>query len=167
MLALLVHTLFDGIAIASGFLVSRSLGMVIFLAIFLHKIPEGFTVGSVMLASGKSRVVAFGAAMGLGGATLLGVLAMNTLQSMVGVGLPLSLRRRDHLCCGFGSGARGQPGASLMPALAFFFFFRRRSCGLRPGALAGNLNRGQCYTSRGNEDRSGYRRARRATAQDP
>ena len=27
----------------------------IFLAIFLHKIPEGFTVASVMLASGRSK----------------------------------------------------------------------------------------------------------------
>jgi len=90
MLALLVHALFDGIAIGSGFLVSKSLGLLIFFAIFLHKIPEGFTVGSVMLASGKSKMTAVNAAAGLGAATVLGVLAMHSLQSMIGLGLPLS-----------------------------------------------------------------------------
>jgi ZIP family zinc transporter/zinc and cadmium transporter len=55
LLGLLIHTFFDGIAIASGFLVSQWLGWVIFLAVFLHKIPEGFTVASVMLAAGRSQ----------------------------------------------------------------------------------------------------------------
>src|SRR5207244_1745624 len=54
LMGLVIHTFFDGIAIAAGFLVSNWLGWVIFLAIFLHKIPEGFTVSSVMLASGSS-----------------------------------------------------------------------------------------------------------------
>ncbi len=38
----------------------------IFVAIFLHKIPEGFTVASVMLASGQSRRIAWGASILLG-----------------------------------------------------------------------------------------------------
>ncbi len=57
LLGLVIHTFFDGVAIASGLLVSPWLGAVIFLAIFLHKIPEGFTVASLMLASGQSRRV--------------------------------------------------------------------------------------------------------------
>src|SRR5207253_9228917 len=73
---LIIHTFFDGIAIASGFLVSSWLGWVIFLAVFLHKIPEGFTVASVMLASGQSKRTAWGASVLLGGATLAGVLSM-------------------------------------------------------------------------------------------
>src|SRR3989440_7967610 len=44
LLGLLIHTFFDGIAITSGFLLSNALGWIIFVAIFLHKIPEGFTV---------------------------------------------------------------------------------------------------------------------------
>ncbi len=44
LMGLVIHTFFDGIAIASGFLVSNWLGWIIFLAVFLHKIPEGFTV---------------------------------------------------------------------------------------------------------------------------
>src|SRR5260370_18561459 len=54
LLGLSIHTFFDGVAIASGFLVSGWLGGVIFLAVALHKIPEGFTVASVMLASAPS-----------------------------------------------------------------------------------------------------------------
>lgn len=90
LLGLLIHTFFDGIAIASGFIVSNWLGWVIFLAVFLHKIPEGFTVASVMLASGQSRRIAWGASMLLGAATVAGVLTMALLRHEVGFGLPLS-----------------------------------------------------------------------------
>ncbi len=87
---LLIHTFFDGIAIASGFIVSPWLGWIVFIAVFLHKLPEGFTVASVMLASGRSRRVAWGSSVMLGAATLLGVLVMALTKSPIGVGLPLS-----------------------------------------------------------------------------
>ena len=90
LLGLVIHTFFDGIAIASGFLVSNWLGWLIFLAVFLHKIPEGFTVSSVMLASGRSRGIAWGASIVLGGSTLAGVLIMAIFRHHVGAGLPLS-----------------------------------------------------------------------------
>jgi len=90
LLGLVIHTFFDGIAIASGFLVSNSLGWLIFFAIFLHKIPEGFTVSSVMLASGRSRGMAWGASIVLGAATIAGVLVMALFRHQVGAGLPLS-----------------------------------------------------------------------------
>ena len=90
LLGLLIHTFFDGIAIASGFIVSDWLGWVIFLAVFLHKIPEGFTVASVMLASGRSRGTAWGSSVMLGAATLAGVLVMALLRHHVSFGLPLS-----------------------------------------------------------------------------
>jgi ZIP family zinc transporter/zinc and cadmium transporter len=90
LIGLVIHTFFDGIAIASGFIVSSWLGWVIFLAVFLHKIPEGFTVASVMLASGQSKRIAWGASVLLGGATLAGVLSMAAMREHIGVGLPLS-----------------------------------------------------------------------------
>ena len=90
LIGLVIHTFFDGIAIASGFLVSNSLGWIIFVAIFLHKIPEGFTVSSVMLASGRSRGTAWGASVVLGGSTLAGVLTMALFRHHVGAGLPLA-----------------------------------------------------------------------------
>jgi len=90
LLGLIIHTFFDGIAITSGFLVSNRLGWLIFFAVFLHKIPEGFTVSSVMLASGRSRGTAWGASMILGGATLAGVLTMAMFRHYVDAGLPLA-----------------------------------------------------------------------------
>jgi len=90
LMGLIIHTFFDGIAIASGFLVSNWLGWIIFLAVFLHKIPEGFTVASVMLASGRSRGFAWGASVLLGAATLAGVLTMAIFRHQVNEGLPLA-----------------------------------------------------------------------------
>src|SRR2546430_17696203 len=90
LIGLLIHTFFDGIAIASGFIVSNWLGWIVFLAVFLHKIPEGFTVASVMLAGGQSRKVAWGASVLLGAATLAGVLTMAVFRHQVAYGLPLS-----------------------------------------------------------------------------
>lgn len=90
LLGLTIHTFFDGVAIAAGFLISGWLGGVIFTAIILHKLPEGFTVASLMLASGKSRRVALFASVTLGVATLAGVLLTNVLRHQVGYALPLS-----------------------------------------------------------------------------
>ncbi len=90
LIGLIIHTFFDGIAIAAGFIVSPWLGWIIFVAVFLHKIPEGFTVTSIMLASGQSRGIAWGASMVLGGATLAGVLTMALFRHQVSYGLPLS-----------------------------------------------------------------------------
>ena len=87
---LLIHTFFDGIAIASGFLVSNWLGWIIFVAVFLHKIPEGFTITSVMLASGRSRGKSWGASAMLGAATFAGVLIMTLTRHAASFGLPLS-----------------------------------------------------------------------------
>ena len=90
LIGLIIHTFFDGIAIASGFIVSNWLGWIIFLAVFLHKIPEGFTVASIMLASGRSRSIAWGSSMVLGAATLAGVLTMALFRHQVSYGLPLA-----------------------------------------------------------------------------
>jgi ZIP family zinc transporter/zinc and cadmium transporter len=90
LLGLGIHTFFDGVAIASGLLVSTWLGGVIFVAIFLHKLPEGFTVASLMLASGQSRRAAFASSAILGGTTLLGMIFMILLRGTVAYALPLS-----------------------------------------------------------------------------
>ena len=85
-----VHALFDGVAIGSGFALNSSLGWLIFLAILLHKAPEGFTMASVMLASGRSRTAAFYSAVLLAAATLAGVLVIGLAPVLVLYGLPLS-----------------------------------------------------------------------------
>jgi ZIP family zinc transporter/zinc and cadmium transporter len=90
LLGLILHTFFDGVAIASGFLVSSRLGVLLFLAVLLHKLPEGVTIASVMVAGGGSRASAIGAAAVLGGATLLGVLLTEQIQPLARHGLALS-----------------------------------------------------------------------------
>jgi zinc transporter ZupT len=90
LLGLATHTFFDGVAIGSGFVLSHWLGVVLFLAVFLHKIPEGFTIASVMLAGGRGRGVALNSALFLGAMTVLGVLVINLQPSWVRAGLPLS-----------------------------------------------------------------------------
>lgn len=87
---LAIHTFFDGVSIASGFLVSIPLGLLIFCAVFLHKFPEGFTVASIALASGRGKRGALAATGLLGGATLLGVLGMHRFAFAVAYALPLS-----------------------------------------------------------------------------
>ncbi|HEX3660569.1 MAG TPA: ZIP family metal transporter [Acidobacteriaceae bacterium] len=90
LLGVSLHAVFDGVAIASGFLVSSWLGWLIFIAISLHKIPVGFTVASVTLASGRSRRAAVLSAAALAAATVVGVLAISLLPSWVRIGLPVS-----------------------------------------------------------------------------
>ncbi|MFQ5777374.1 MAG: ZIP family metal transporter, partial [Terriglobia bacterium] len=90
LVGMLIHTFFDGLAIASGFIVSTWLGALVFLAVFLHKIPDGFTAASVMLASGRSSRRAIGAVGLMGVATLVGIATMWLLRPQVAYGLSLS-----------------------------------------------------------------------------
>lgn len=90
LLGLTLHTFFDGVAIASGFLVSNRLGILLFLAVLLHKLPEGVTIASVMVAGGRSTGRAVAAAAALGGATVLGVLLTEQIAPLARHGLALS-----------------------------------------------------------------------------
>jgi ZIP family zinc transporter/zinc and cadmium transporter len=90
LVGLSVHALFDGVAIGSGFALHEWLGWLIFLAILLHKAPEGFTMASVMLASGRSRGAALFSAVALAAATLAGVLVIGLAPTLVLYGLPVS-----------------------------------------------------------------------------
>jgi zinc and cadmium transporter len=87
---LLLHTFFDGVAIASGFAVSNQLGILLFLAIFLHKLPEGVTISSIQVAGGTSTTRAVGSAALLGAATVLGVLLTDTVGFLTEHGLAIS-----------------------------------------------------------------------------
>src|SRR5437660_2301670 len=90
-LGLGVHTLFDGVAIAAGFMITPSLGILLFFAVLVHKLPEGFTVASIMLASGHSRGRALGAAGLLSALTVVGALATAFVaRHHVGYALALS-----------------------------------------------------------------------------
>lgn len=73
-LGLLIHTFFDGAAISARLLISPVGGILVFLAVLSHKIPEGFSMASIFQAGGTNRWRSFLAAASLGGATVLGAL---------------------------------------------------------------------------------------------
>jgi zinc and cadmium transporter len=88
--ALMVHTFFDGVSIAVASLVSPQLGVLIFIAILLHKLPEGFTVASMMLAAGRSHRSATLSALLVGLATLVGVALVLMFENTAVYSRPLS-----------------------------------------------------------------------------
>lgn len=90
LVGLLLHTFVDGVAIASAFAVSQELGVLVFGAVFLHKVPEGLAIASLWVASGRSRTAAMGAAAALGVATLLGVVFTDLFDPLARWGLALS-----------------------------------------------------------------------------
>jgi zinc and cadmium transporter len=87
---LMLHTFVDGVAIASGFGVSESLGILVFLAILLHKLPEGLAISSLFLAAGESRRAALAASGALALSSLLGALLTQQLPILQEYGLPLA-----------------------------------------------------------------------------
>jgi zinc transporter ZupT len=76
-----IHTFFDGVSVAAAFMVDRRVGLLVFVAVLLHKVPEGFTAASIMLASGRTPRRALEATLMIGAATLAGVLSVALLQS--------------------------------------------------------------------------------------
>ncbi|MBK7908455.1 MAG: ZIP family metal transporter [Gemmatimonadetes bacterium] len=87
---LLLHTFVDGVAIASAFGVSQELGVIVFGAIVLHKVPEGLAIASLWIAAGRTRSAALGAAAALGIATLAGVVLTDLSTTLEHWGLALS-----------------------------------------------------------------------------
>lgn len=69
---LLIHTFFDGAAISARILASPAAGILTFIAVLSHKIPEGFSMSSIFQAGKFSRMHAFLAAFSLGVSTILG-----------------------------------------------------------------------------------------------
>lgn len=90
LLGLLLHTFFDGVAITSAFDVGTDLGVMVFLAVFFHKVPEGVTVASIMLVSGNSERRALLAVGLLGLSTLAGVLMTAWIEPLAEHGLAIS-----------------------------------------------------------------------------
>lgn len=79
---LFIHAFFDGFAISAGMQFDFSLGLLVFLAVFLHKIPEGLTIATVMLAADHRRKTALIASAAIGAATMLGVISVFLLAEI-------------------------------------------------------------------------------------
>ncbi len=87
---LMLHTFVDGVAIASGFGVNPAVGMLVFLAILLHKLPEGLAISSLFLASGESRRAALGASAALAVSSLIGAILTQQIPLLGQYGVPLA-----------------------------------------------------------------------------
>ena len=87
---LLLHTFVDGVAIASGFGVSHALGLLVFFAILLHKLPEGLAISSLFLASGESRRAAFAASGALAVSSMIGAVVTEAIPVLGQYGVPLA-----------------------------------------------------------------------------
>jgi len=83
---LMIHTFMDGVAIAAATHLDARVGFLVFIAVFLHKFPEGLTIASMVLAAGKGVRQVLAATSIVGAATLLGVL----LFHFAGTGTGLS-----------------------------------------------------------------------------
>lgn len=79
---LFIHAFFDGFSISAGVQFDAFLGLLIFLAILLHKFPEGLTIGSIMQSAGYARKTILWAAGGIGIATVIGVLSAFIISSV-------------------------------------------------------------------------------------
>lgn len=91
---LLIHTFFDGVSIAAASQIDVKIGFLVFVAVFLHKFPEGFTIGSMILAAGKGfREVVIATSL-IGLTTLLGVMLFylvgSTFDFTVAYALPVA-----------------------------------------------------------------------------
>ncbi|MDH3529505.1 MAG: ZIP family metal transporter [Acidobacteriota bacterium] len=91
---LLIHAFFDGVSISAANQVDAKLGLLMFLAVFLHKFPEGFTIASMILAADKGFRDVLMATSIVGAVTLAGVIGFYflgaNLNSAVAYALPLA-----------------------------------------------------------------------------
>ncbi len=82
LVGLMVHAFFDGFAIAAVYSFDAMLGLLVFIAVLLHKFPEGFTIATIMLAAQQGRRSALLASVAIGGATLIGIVAVLLLSQI-------------------------------------------------------------------------------------
>ncbi len=88
---LLIHTFFDGVSIAAAAQVDYKVGILVFIAVFLHKFPEGFTIASMVLAAGKGRKEVLIATSLVGLTTVLGVLIFYFIGANIGLTVAYAL----------------------------------------------------------------------------
>lgn len=88
--ALAFHAFFDGVTIASGLLVNFQLGFLLFIAVLLHKVPEGFTVASIVMSAGKTGRAAINATLLIAVATFTGIFFVVIVDRAIAFALPLS-----------------------------------------------------------------------------
>lgn len=80
LVGLSLHSFMDGLALAAAVHSGSNLGLFMFMALLLHRIPEGATISSIFLVRGFGRRGALLAPAGLAVATLLGAMSQSALH---------------------------------------------------------------------------------------
>ncbi|HEX8248424.1 MAG TPA: ZIP family metal transporter [Pyrinomonadaceae bacterium] len=93
---LMIHTFFDGVSIAAASQVDYKAGLLVFIAVFLHKFPEGFTIASMILAAGKSFREVLLATSLVGLTTFIGVVSF----LLVGQSIAFAINYALPVACG-------------------------------------------------------------------
>ena len=88
---LMIHTFFDGVSIAAASVVDYKAGLLVFIAVFLHKFPEGFTIASMILAAGKNYRQVLLATGLVGLTTFLGVFLFLSIGQNLGITVAYAL----------------------------------------------------------------------------
>jgi zinc transporter ZupT len=131
-LGLFIHAFMEGMSLLASYRVDPQLGISLLLALIVHKIPDGITIASIILATTRSRWLALLGSGSLGLATLLGVMAMvladywlslrwsqAVLALTSGVFLYVSA---SHLVPFVRSSGRIQAGLCFFAAVLFYMF---------------------------------------------
>jgi len=99
LVGLSLHSFMDGMAITAALSVHSSLGVLVFMGVLLHRIPEGGTIASIFLARGFGARGAIRAAATLAVAALLGSAMPNWLHLPLGPVLGLSAGLGLYVAC--------------------------------------------------------------------
>lgn len=84
-IGMMIHSFFDGVSVVAGFEVNLQLGFLVFAAVLIHKIPDGLTISSIVLAAFGNRRRAFIASIMLALSTIAGGLLV-WIFSQTGLG---------------------------------------------------------------------------------
>lgn len=83
---LLLHSFFDGAAIAAALAAGSRVGWFAFFAVVFHKVPEGFSLATIVVSSGRSRRAASNTVTALAAASLAGTATvLIAAQSVLGL----------------------------------------------------------------------------------
>lgn len=78
----LLHAFVEGVSLTASLRMDTQVGVSVLFAMLLHKIPDGVTVASLLLAATRSRRMAFWGATSLGIATVVGACSMGAVERM-------------------------------------------------------------------------------------
>ncbi len=131
---LMVHAFFDGVAISAGLRFDPAIGVLIFIAVILHKLPEGLTIATIMLAANNDRRDAFLASLCVGAATILGCVILFSIdkvsQTAAGIAFAFSAGTAAYVGASDLIPEINHSGNRVTPVLVFvgmlLFYFSRK-----------------------------------------